>query len=127
MKASEPTRAGATGRVFTPTPAEGAVLGALTVLAGLLLLPFPRHVPDPVFTSREGFVHRIDVLEGGAGELLLLPGVGPHRAKKILQARREAAVGAGPMEVLEAAGLPVEVTQRLEPWIRPGGSDGSHP
>jgi hypothetical protein len=127
MKASERPIAGAPGRVFTPTPAEWVALSVIAGLAGLFLLPFSRNDPDPAFVSREGFVHRVDVLEGAAEELLLLPGVGPYRARKILRVRREASAGIFPMEVLEAAGLPVAVRQRLEPWIRPGGSDGNRP
>ena len=123
MKASERPRAGVPGRVFTPTPAEILAVVAIAGLAGLLLLPSVLRDPEPVLGGRAAFAYRVDVRTAGEGELILLPGVGPHRARRIVRARGEAPAGATPLEILEAAGLPADVRRRLEPWIRPGGED----
>jgi DNA uptake protein ComE-like DNA-binding protein len=104
--------------IGSPTLAETVVLLAAAAMAVLLCLPFRRPVPDLSSFRRETFVHRVDIRTARPAELTLLPGIGPYRARRIVEAR-EGGSGEEPVEnILIGAGVSRANRENLEPWIR---------
>ena len=119
------SRTPARANPWAPTASETVVV-VLAVLPFLLaLLPSAPERPAPEDRNRETFIRRIDVANAGPAELMLLPGIGPHRARKILEVRSRPAPPRSPGAPLEEAGLPAPEARALDRWIRGGHTGGN--
>ena len=81
-------------------------------------LPAALQQGGPVLAEpRAAYVHRISLRRAGESELLLLPGIGVHRARRIAQARESAGPSASVEQILSAAGQPRGTWDDLAPWL----------
>ena len=63
---------------------------------------------------------RLDLNSATETELVMLPGIGPHRAQTILQERKKRGAFRSVWELCEVPGLTKALVQRLEPLLRAG-------
>ena len=101
---------------------------ALTIVAltGARLATDRQHFPDPLPPFPAGFdrlADRIDPNHAPAGELAVLPGIGPAKADAIIRYREQARADGrwpafeNPQDLQNVAGIGPVITRRVVPYL----------
>lgn len=68
----------------------------------------------------------VDINAASAGELELLPGVGPSLAKRLVEAREKAGSFDRPSDLLRVKGVGQKTLAKLTPWLKFGSEQLEH-
>lgn len=123
---STPSRSGESARseLFTP-PVQAALFTALFTLALIVAWQTIR-VPGPVEReSSPTLLTRVDVNRAGRAELMLLPGIGPGLADRILQHREVHGPFDGLADLAQVPGIGPMTLEKLRPRIALSWTDAS--